>query len=104
MSDQIPPFFSVYDALCASVRRHPDKTAIVYENESFTYAELLRRVDNAAQHLLVRGIGRGVAFAAYSQNRPDLMFCYYAAAKLGAIFVPVNPKHDAAGGRVHLPP
>jgi long-chain acyl-CoA synthetase len=84
-------FCSAYDALRATVARHADRTAIVWENESITYANLLAHVDSAAHQLQRQGIGQGVCFAAYSQNRPELMFCYYAAARLGAVFVPVNP-------------
>ncbi|MGE0211297.1 MAG: class I adenylate-forming enzyme family protein [Parvibaculaceae bacterium] len=91
-----PDVITAYDALRLSVDRHPDKTAIVYESERLTYREVLDHIDRSARHLAAEGIGRGRIFAAYSQNRPELMFCYYAAAKIGAIFVPLNPNLTAA--------
>lgn len=91
MSDLNLPFTSVYEAFVASAERNPDKAAIVYEGEVITYSTLLGWIDNTASHLATLGIERGSSFAAYAQNRPELMFCYYAAAKIGAVFVPLNP-------------
>ncbi len=85
------PFTSVYASIEAQARRHAEKVALVFEGENLTYGALLARIDNAARHLQARGIGKGEAFAAFSQNRPEQLYCYYAAAKLGALFVPVNP-------------
>jgi len=84
-------FNSIYESLAAVVRRHPGKTAIVYEDAEIDYCALLGRIDNAARQLRQRGIGQGMTFAAYCWNCPDLMYAYYAAAKLGAVFVPMNP-------------
>jgi len=88
-------FRSAYEALAAAVSRNPGKTAIRFEHEAFSYARLLDVVDNAARRLRALGIGKGTAFAAYSQNRPEMIFCYYAASRLGAILVPLNPNLTA---------
>lgn len=82
---------TVYQALATAAQAQPDRAALVYEAETVTYAALLDRVETVARHLTARGIGKGSVFAAYSPNRPELMYCYYAAARLGAVFVPVNP-------------
>jgi long-chain acyl-CoA synthetase len=82
---------TVFAALAAAVAVNPDRPALLFKDEVLSYAALLDAVDLAARHLAARGIGQGSVFAAYSQNRPELMFCYYAAARLGAVFVPVNP-------------
>ncbi|MEI2806191.1 class I adenylate-forming enzyme family protein [Albidovulum sp.] len=86
-----PSARTVFAALVEAAERGPQRPALVFEGEMLTYAGLLDAVELAACHLRARGIGRGSVFAAYSQNRPELMFCYYAAARLGAVFVPVNP-------------
>lgn len=82
---------TVFAALAEAAARDPQRPALLFEGEVLTHAGLLGAVELAARHLRARGIGRGSVFAAYSQNRPELMFCYYAAARLGAVFVPVNP-------------
>ncbi|KQV39368.1 MULTISPECIES: class I adenylate-forming enzyme family protein [unclassified Rhizobium] len=86
-----PEFPSVYAAFEASARRNLAKIALVFEGTSITYADLIERIENTVRHLRSRGIGKGDAFAAFSQNRPEQLYCYYAAAKIGAVFVPVNP-------------
>lgn len=84
-------FTTVYQSLAALARKGPERIAIVYEGEAVSYGSLLARVDNAARHLAARGIAKGARFAGYAQNRPELLLCYFAAAKIGASFVPVNP-------------
>lgn len=91
MTDAIRTASNVYAALEAAVALGPDRPAIIFEGETITYGAFKAMVDNAALHLHEKGIGRGVAFAAFGPNRPELMLCYYAAARLGAVFVPVNP-------------
>lgn len=91
MTTMIHPACNVYSALVAAVELGPDRPAIVFEGETTSYGQLLAMVKTAAQHLQARGLGKGSVFAAYSSNRPELMLCYYAAARIGAIFVPVNP-------------
>lgn len=86
-----PVFASVYAAFEATAQRNLEKAALKFEGETVSYAELIERIENTARHLRSRGIGKGDAFAAFSQNRPEQLYCYYAAAKLGAVFVPVNP-------------
>lgn len=84
-------FASVYAAFEATAQRNLEKTALKFEGETVSYRELIERIENTARHLRARGIGKGDVFAAFSQNRPEQLYCYYAAAKLGAVFVPINP-------------
>jgi long-chain acyl-CoA synthetase len=82
---------NVFAALAQSVERGPDRPAIVFGGETLSYAQLLSLVEGTALHLRSYGLGQGSVFAAYSPNRPELILCYYAAARIGAVFVPVNP-------------
>ncbi|WP_437405490.1 class I adenylate-forming enzyme family protein [Sinorhizobium meliloti] len=86
-----PEFASVYAAFEATAQQNLKKVALKFEGETVSFAELIERIENTARHLRARGIGKGDAFAAFSQNRPEQLYCYYAAAKIGAVFVPVNP-------------
>lgn len=91
-----PPFRTAYDALSTAARRDPHKIAVKFHDETITYKDFLSRIENAARRLAEMGIRTGDAFAAYSQNRPDLLICYYAAARIGAVFVPLNPNLTAS--------
>jgi len=81
---------SLYEALetVSSARR--EKTAIVFEGKQLSYTDLIEKVRSAASYLHSHGIKRGDAVAVFSQNRPEMLFCYFAAALLGAVFVPLN--------------
>jgi len=85
------PPHNVFLALRERLPPDPERTALVFEEESLSFRALVERSENAARHLVAIGIGRGDRVAAIAQNRPEMLFLYYAAARIGAIFVPMNP-------------
>lgn len=87
---------TVYAQLATMIEAHADKVAIRFEGETLTYGAFGGAVGIAAQHLQALGIGKGTAFSAYAQNCTELMIAYYAAARLGAVFVPLNPNLTAS--------
>ncbi|MBO3663194.1 acyl-CoA synthetase [Microbacterium stercoris] len=72
--------------------RTPDKTALVFGDESFTYREFADAADRVATLLALHGIGRGDAVAYVGENSPEFLFTLFGAARLGAVFVPVNTR------------
>lgn len=96
MEHHRPTSTSVYNALFEAARNRMDKVAIVYEGASITYATLLLRIEQVIRRLKLLGVEKGDVFAVYGQNHPEHLFCYYAASKAGAVFVPVNPNLTAA--------
>lgn len=90
------PASTVYGTIAAAARTQPDAPALVFDGRTMRYAELLAGIDRAASHLVAAGIGYGDMFAVYAQNRPEILAGYYAAAKIGAVMVPVNPNMTAA--------
>ncbi len=71
-----------------------DKQALAWEGEdgaraSFTYRELDRETCRLAGGLRSLGIGRGDVVAIYLPNVPEAMFSMLAAAKIGAIVMPL---------------
>jgi fatty-acyl-CoA synthase len=73
-----------------SACKFPSKAAIWCEGRTITYAELNGRVNRLANSLLNLGIKKGDRVASLMYNSPDLIVAYFAAAKLGAISVPIN--------------
>jgi fatty-acyl-CoA synthase len=78
------------DLLRRSAIRHPDKLAIVDGDLRQTYAELDATVNATARALAARGLGRGDRLALLSRNSHAFVVVTFAAAKLGAILVPIN--------------
>ncbi|MGH7898640.1 MAG: long-chain-fatty-acid--CoA ligase [Candidatus Binatia bacterium] len=82
------------------LRRHAadrgDKLAYVLGGARVSYREMNSRANRIAHLLRERGVGRGDRVAVLAGNVPLYPECYFAAAKLGAILVPVNARHKEA--------
>jgi fatty-acyl-CoA synthase len=68
----------------------PARRALVFEEEAWTYAELNRRVNALAHALRDLGVRHGDRIAYLDLNHPTFLLTLFAAAKLGAIHVPLN--------------
>ena len=64
-----------------------------HQDLRYTYGELLEQVDRAARALLALGVERGDRVGIWSPNRAEWMVTQYAAAKVGAILVNINPAY-----------
>ncbi len=69
---------------------HPDKTAIIFEDQPFTYRALNDGVNRYAHLFQEKGLGKGDRIAVVLLNCVEFLEAFFAAAKLGAIFVPLN--------------
>ncbi len=68
----------------------PDRWAILFEGERFSYRQFRERVNRLANAMADWGAGRGDRVAAMQVNCPQLIELYFAAAQLDAIYVPLN--------------
>lgn len=68
----------------------PDRTALIFEDSPITYRELNRESNQVAQFFQRKGLKKGDRIAVDLLNCPEFLACYFAAAKLGLIFVPLN--------------
>jgi len=68
----------------------PDRTAIVFEGKRFTFSELNERANRFANALIGLGVEKGHRVAIIQVNCNQYVEAYYGAAKMGAIFVPLN--------------
>ena len=74
----------------------PDRDALVCGDQRVTYMEMAQRVNRLANALIGRGVQRGARVAVMAMNSPQYVEIYYACAKTGAVFVPLNyrAKHE----------
>ncbi|WP_370422149.1 non-ribosomal peptide synthase/polyketide synthase [Streptomyces sp. QH1-20] len=79
----------------AQVARTPDATAVVFEDESLSYAELDARANRLAHELVARGVASGDFVAVAAPRSLELMVALYAVVKAGAAYVPVDPDYPA---------
>ncbi|GAA4616046.1 long-chain-fatty-acid--CoA ligase [Saccharopolyspora hordei] len=78
------------DQVARHARKIPDEIAVRSNGKSTTYRELDERVTRLANALAERGVAPGDRIAVLGRNRPEVIESYLAAARLGAICVPVN--------------
>lgn len=80
-------FFSTYATLA------PDSLAVAYGPQSLRYGELEKLSTQLAHLLLSKNIRRGDTVAVLMERTPALLVTLLAIFKIGAIYVPVNPKY-----------
>jgi fatty-acyl-CoA synthase len=68
----------------------PEKNAIIFEDSPITYKELNQQINKTAYYLQGLGLHKGDRIAVDLLNCPEFVCLYFAAAKLGLIFVPLN--------------
>ena len=78
------------EILARNARKHPGKTALVFEGRSLTFGELDARVNRLANGLSARGVTPGSNVAVLMYNGLEVIESYLACHKLGACPVPVN--------------
>lgn len=77
-------FLSISNAIC------PDRDCIVFEGKRWTYANIYERVNHLANALIQLGIKKGDRVGVLHVNCNQHIEAYFAVAKIGAIFVPLN--------------
>lgn len=82
--------FTLVDIIERNGCLYPRGLAFTFENERVTHADYARRVDRLTAGLLRGGVTAGERIAILSQNNLEFVDLYGAAARLGAILVPVN--------------
>ncbi|MCJ1299001.1 hypothetical protein MMC08_001792 [Hypocenomyce scalaris] len=104
------PTQTLYEILIQSARRHPDKIALVSCHQScnllpslnlpaiddqgylrWTYAQLEDASERLASSLARRGLRRETALVVVLHKCAEWALCLWAAARLGCLFVPINP-------------
>ncbi|MGW0180939.1 amino acid adenylation domain-containing protein, partial [Nocardia sp. NPDC003345] len=83
---------SLFDAVVAE---HAHRTAVKFESDRLTYAELDRRANALARRLIATGAGPETLVAVLLPRSLDLVVALLAVIKSGAGYVPVDPDSPA---------
>ncbi|PID44821.1 MAG: long-chain-acyl-CoA synthetase [Proteobacteria bacterium] len=73
-----------------SAKKNPHGPAVIYEDRHLTYARFNSWVNQIAHYLLGQGIRKGDAVVILIENRPELLACVTACAKIGAVNALIN--------------
>ncbi|WP_299519427.1 long-chain fatty acid--CoA ligase [uncultured Serinicoccus sp.] len=77
--------------LAATAQAHPDARAVILDDLVLTYAEVEHSARQLAGWMRAQGVGEGDRVALMLPNVPAFPVLYYAALRLGAVVVPMNP-------------
>ena len=71
------------------IRHHaektPERTAILFQDQSISYGEFNNDVSRAARMLHGLGIRHGERVGLMFPNRPEMLFLYFACFRLGVV-------------------
>ena len=85
---------TLHAMLAESAALRPEAEALVCGGTRLSYGELDRAVARCANGMMARGIRRGDRVAILLGNRPEFVIAFFAAARLGAIVVPLNVREQ----------
>ena len=87
---------TIGDSLNRAAAEFSQRDALIscHQNLRYTYSELLHHVNRAARALLNIGVARGDRVGIWSPNTAEWMIIQFAAAKVGAILVNINPSYQ----------
>ncbi len=84
---------TVAGVLEAQAAENPDRVFLIAGDRRFTYAQVNARSTALAAALTELGVERGDRIAVDLPNWPEFVVSVFAAAKLGAVIVPLNPRY-----------
>jgi len=84
---------TVPEVLARQAARHGNRPFLFFEDQVYGYEDLNAQVERVAGCLQRAGVGKGDKIAIMLDNRPEYLFIWLGAAKIGAVEVPVNTGH-----------
>ena len=88
---QLPVAGGFYELIQMQAERTPSRTAVVDIGQRLTYAELERRSNQLAHHLLTLGVGPGQRVGVAVGRTANLVCATIGILKTGAAYVPLDP-------------
>ncbi|MBV9109238.1 MAG: amino acid adenylation domain-containing protein, partial [Gemmatimonadetes bacterium] len=90
-----PSGVCVHELFEAQAERTPAGTAVVFEGEPLSYAELNARANRLAHHLRSLGVGPDVRVGICAERSLELMVGLLGVQKAGGAYVPLDPGYPA---------
>jgi len=91
--------FRISDFPFHTAASFPDRDAAVLGERRLSYRALAVAIDRCARALLAHGILPGDRIAMLSTPRPEYLVVFLACARIGAIWLGLNPVHRLAEHR-----
>ncbi|HEV3049304.1 MAG TPA: amino acid adenylation domain-containing protein, partial [Longimicrobium sp.] len=85
----------VHRLFAAQAARTPDATAVLFQGEALSYAELDARAERLAGRLRGRGVRAGSTVAVCLERGPGVLVALLGVWKAGGVYLPLDPRHPA---------
>ena len=83
----------IHERFAAQAAATPTRTALVFEGESLTYAELDARANQLARHLQGLGVGPETLVGVMLERSLEMVISLFAILKAGGAYVPFDPSY-----------
>ena len=95
--DVFPSLVGLFEA---RAELHPDRVAVSYGGDQFTYRQLRVWLDSLARHLRSRGVNQETIVGVCLERSPRYLVALMAILKAGGAFLPLDPRYPTA--RLHF--
>ncbi|MFT7587613.1 MAG: non-ribosomal peptide synthetase component F, partial [Cellvibrionaceae bacterium] len=79
----------------AQVERTPEKTAVVFGDQTLSYAALNQRANQVAHRLSHLGVAPGMFVGVAMERSLEMVIALYGVLKAGVAYVPLDPSYPA---------
>lgn len=92
LPETLTPIIRRFEAAAA---QYPNRTALVFQQESLSFKALNERANQLAHHLLSYALPKGARVGILLPRSADLMIALLAVQKAGCSYLPLDPDHPA---------
>lgn len=90
-----PNDYTIFSFVKRNARIYGNRIALISGNERITHGQFLEKVNQLSCGLMDAGVEKGDRIAILSQNSLEYVYLCGAAAKIGAILLPINWRLDS---------
>lgn len=84
---------TVIDYFEEQVKKTPTKTALVFEDQSFSYEELNHKANQLGHYLIKNNVKAKDIIAIMVNRSPEMIISILAVLKIGATYLPIDPEY-----------
>jgi amino acid adenylation domain-containing protein len=92
---EVPADRCIHELFEAQAARTPDAVALVFDDETLSYAELNARANRLAHHLAGLGVGSETRVGICLERGTEMIVSVLAVLKAGGAYVPLDPAYPA---------
>ena len=89
----------IHELFCEQVKQHPNKIALIFENQQFTYKDIDEMSNSLAHFLHRRGVKPGSVVPIIAKRSWHIIVAMIGILKAGGAYMPVDPSYPI--DRIH---